>query len=69
MEQKLIAIDLDDAKFHGQRQSGPVTRHRQEFWQIVASSIKELPLLVNYYRQTSGMPKMYWSPRDPFRML
>ena len=41
-------VVLPDAKFHGQR-------HRQEFWQIVASSVKELPLLVNYYRQTSGI--------------
>ncbi len=48
-------VVLPDAKFHGQRQSGPVTGHRQEFWQIVASSVKELPLLVDYYRQTSGI--------------
>lgn len=52
-----IRVVLPDAKYHGQRQEGEVSSHRQDFWQIIASSVKEMPLLVNYYAKGVGIVK------------
>lgn len=50
-----LRVVLPDAKFHGQRQVGETITHRQEFWEIVASSVKEFPTLVAYYQKNVGI--------------
>lgn len=51
-------VVMPDALYHGQRQvAGPAEKHQLEFWQIIANSVKEFPLLVKYYQATVGIKR------------
>lgn len=49
-------VVMPDALYHGQRQvAGPAEKHQLEFWQIIAKSVQEFPLLVKAYEQNVGI--------------
>lgn len=46
-------VVMPDALYHGQRQvAGPAEEHQLEFWQIIANSVKEFPILTKAYEKS-----------------
>ncbi|KRM89097.1 alpha/beta fold hydrolase [Liquorilactobacillus vini] len=58
LAKKNFRVILPDALYHGQRQvNGPADGHFLEFWQIVANSVKEFPILVKAYQDQVGIAR------------
>ncbi|KRL04215.1 alpha/beta fold hydrolase [Liquorilactobacillus oeni] len=53
---KGFRVILPEALYHGERQvDGPAEKHKLEFWEIVANSVREFPVIIKEYKNKFGI--------------